>query len=211
MTEPHRCGFIPSMQCKTVNPKTQPPSLLEGLVDQKLQKLNVQPLVETAFSEADRKIFWKKVKIGKPNECWEWQGARNKNGYGEFYPEFRNRVGSCLAHRCALVISGTPLNGKYFALHSCDNPPCCNPAHLRLGTPLTNRQDAVLRDRIRNTFAYGERHGRHKLTTSQVMEIRVSKLKNSELSKIYKVTQATISRIISGARWAHIPLPDNGD
>lgn len=89
--------------------------------------------------------FWELIdQSDGPDACWPWLGERVANGYGCTYIKSR-RV---LAHRMALMLSmGEPPDGKPQALHSCDNRPCCNPAHLRWGTPADNIADCVERGR----------------------------------------------------------------
>lgn len=77
--------------------------------------------------------------------CVEFVGAKNRDGYGVLS---RAVNGSRLAHRAALAEAlGRPLEG--IVLHSCDNPPCINPAHLREGTHADNIADAMSRGRNR--------------------------------------------------------------
>jgi hypothetical protein len=74
-----------------------------------------------------------------PDECWEWLGPRNNENYG--------RVGTQYAHRVACERAhGTPTPGQV-AMHSCDNPPCVNPAHLSWGTQSENVRDGWARTR----------------------------------------------------------------
>ena len=67
--------------------------------------------------------------------CWEWQMYRNRQGYG------KSRI--WLSHRIAI---NAPVGTS--ALHSCDNPPCCNPLHLRLGTTQENLTEAMAKGRL---------------------------------------------------------------
>lgn len=78
-----------------------------------------------------------------PDECWPWNRGRNKKGYGYFRKNGKYE----LAHREALRRSGVTVPDDKNVLHSCDNPPCCNPAHLRTGTQQENNQDMVDRQR----------------------------------------------------------------
>jgi hypothetical protein len=77
-------------------------------------------------------------------DCLEYTGARSKNGYGVIWVD-----GKWLgAHRLAWALANNkPVpNGKHI-LHSCDNPPCCEPGHLRPGTRSQNMVDMVARGR----------------------------------------------------------------
>lgn len=92
--------------------------------------------------------FWAKVdKSGGPDACWPWTGCRNRQGYGATTLGGK-RTG---AHRVALALVTGPIPEGRFACHKCDNPPCCNPAHLYAGTPLDNARDSSRRGRrLRN-------------------------------------------------------------
>lgn len=85
-----------------------------------------------------------KVAVGAPSACWPWRGARSGGGYG------MTRLGDGMvpAHRAVwqLTYAATALP-QYVIRHRCDNPPCCNPAHLEIGTELQNYNDAVTRGR----------------------------------------------------------------
>ena len=72
-----------------------------------------------------------------PNgECMEWTGTRNEHGYGGLRVDGR----LVKAHRFAYELACGPIPDGLDVLHSCDNPPCCNPAHLELTTHLTNQR-----------------------------------------------------------------------
>ena len=79
--------------------------------------------------------FWAKVEKRGPNECWPWRAKRQMRGgdYGHFE--------SKLAHRIAFELHYGIAPGNKCVCHSCDNPPCCNPAHLWLGTRKENMDD----------------------------------------------------------------------
>ena len=78
------------------------------------------------------------------DECWEWKGARVKGGYGN-----RGIGGgrSALTHRLAYEWVYGPIPAGMHVLHRCDNPPCCNPAHLFLGTERDNALDKCRKGR----------------------------------------------------------------
>lgn len=91
--------------------------------------------------------FWSKVDIRQTEECWPWVAkSRHWNGYGvmRISSMGRNVVASRIS--CFLAF-GPPPAGLKNSLHSCDNPACCNPAHLRWGSPKDNAADAIERKR----------------------------------------------------------------
>lgn len=144
--------------------------------------------------------FWSNVdKVAGPNACWPWLAGTNDHGYGLF---FRGKGISRLAHRFALELSSgcAPPRGL-FVLHSCDNPPCCNPQHLRTGTHRDNVTDMVERGRSANMR--NERSGTAILTDAQVGEIRASWLAGAtqaELGRQYGVSAWHVSQIVRVTR-----------
>lgn len=86
--------------------------------------------------------FWDNVKRGEPAECWPWTRAHNGRGYGRL--RFKGKYEA--AHRVAFELAAGR-RPELHVLHSCDNPKCCNPAHLREGTALDNSRDMVERGR----------------------------------------------------------------
>lgn len=86
-----------------------------------------------------------------PRGCWPWTASTTPHGYGHFMVSATYRT---YAHRWFLGhLRGRPLGHGELAIHSCDNPPCVNPAHLRVGTQIDNMQDCVARGRHRNPIA----------------------------------------------------------
>lgn len=95
--------------------------------------------------EALLRRFWSKVTKG--DGCWEWHGARFKQGYGIL------TIGgkSLLAHRVSVELStGKPIPEGMLVCHHCDNPPCVRPDHLFVGTDGDNVRDCVQKGRNRN-------------------------------------------------------------
>lgn len=97
--------------------------------------------------------------------CWEWSGSRHPTGYG-FVGIGRQKVD--YAHRISWVLANGEIPDGMFVCHSCDNPPCLNPAHLFLGTVEDNNRDMFVKRR----HAYGERNGHAMLSDSDVEKIR---------------------------------------
>lgn len=91
--------------------------------------------------------FWAKVERRGPDECWPWVGARKPRGYGNVRIDGKYR----LAHRVAWELAtGTTIPSGCIVMHRCDNPPCCNPAHLLMGTMKDNTAD--MRRKGRDSF-----------------------------------------------------------
>jgi hypothetical protein len=97
--------------------------------------------------------FWSKVAKSGKNECWPWT-AKSKHwlGYGLFTIANGKPGGiKVVSSRIACFLEHGPAPElKPHALHSCDNPPCCNPKHLRWGTQKDNASDAKERNRLKN-------------------------------------------------------------
>lgn len=155
-----------------------------------------QRSVSTLFcSDACR--FWSKVDRREARECWPWLGPVDRDGYGLFDTSVELR-----ANRAAFRFSKGDIPQGLLICHSCDNPICCNPAHLWLGTPKANTVDSVVKRR-----RVGARTGKVKLTDSAVAVIR-GRLSAGELPRDlaieFGVESSTIDRIKAGRSWPHI-------
>lgn len=152
--------------------------------------------VVTRSQSAER--FWAKVDKRGPNECWPFTGARMDQGYGMYGVEGKIKK----AHRVAYVLThGAEPTGD--VRHSCDNPPCCNPAHLFDGTTLDNVLDMESKGRSRHPR--GSENGRAKLSDEQVRAIRSDSRTQMQIAADYDVSQVLISQIKRRVRWGHIP------
>jgi hypothetical protein len=135
------------------------------------------------------------------NNCMEWQLMRDE-GYGKYRINQKKVVVSRVV--CELVY-GSPDAGQQ-ALHSCDNPPCINPDHLRWGTANDNNQDKIERGRLK-----GERHPRAKFSDAQILELKqmiVAGYPSNEIITKFKISKESFYGIKSGKDWAHIKLSD---
>jgi hypothetical protein len=93
--------------------------------------------------------FWSRVQIPAPcfdySPCWNWQGSLDRHGYGQFKLGFG--LSPLRAHRIAYEACKGEIPEGMHVLHSCDNPRCCNPDHLRVGTHADNMADREARGR----------------------------------------------------------------
>ncbi len=98
---------------------------------------------DAAIVAVDVKRFSAMIDRGNIDDCWPYRGYIGKDGYGQFWVRGHGNV---RAHRVALALHvGGIASG--IVLHSCDNPVCCNPHHLRVGTHADNVRDRVSRGR----------------------------------------------------------------
>ena len=144
------------------------------------------------MSPQDATRFWSHVDVRTPDECWPWTGGKSSKGYGRFYYDGRHRTAS----RVAYELENSPL-GSAEARHTCDNPPCCNPAHLIPGTHAQNMRDMAIR----------ERTPRRKLTARDVREIRRRRAGGAPVSLLaqrYGVTPSNVSQIVHRRTWKHV-------
>lgn len=137
---------------------------------------------------------------GGPDECWPWQGFRYK-GYGRVAVTVDGAVRVIGAHRIAYEAAYGPIPAGLTVLHRCDNPPCCNPAHLFLGTNTDNNADRDAKGRQ----AKGERQGAAKLTAQDVVLIRASDETFVVLAERFGVSAITVAQASRGATWSHLP------
>ncbi len=189
------------MARKKIDRTTTPPRLVKTLE------------IDVAAIDPDR--FWAKVcrddGQGPGGECWEWRGEGKGDGYGKF----RTPGGPRGAHRVAHSLAIGPIPDGMVVMHLCDNPPCCNPAHLRADYFIANVADRDAKGR--QNFPYGERMPKHRLTTAQVVRMRedyaARVLSSADLSRKYGVSQPMVSMIVRGKAWraAGGPISPNRD
>lgn len=149
------------------------------------------------------KRFWPKVdKSGGPDACWPFTGFCDEHRRGQIGAGKRGQ-GQLKAHRVAWELTNGPIKPGLFVCHHCDNPPCCNPSHLFLGTHEDNMLDMAAKRRSR----HGEQHYHHKLTEVAAREI-LSRTRCGELLDFiaadYGVHPSTVGDIRDRVTWKHL-------
>ena len=136
-------------------------------------------------------------KTSSPKGCWIWTAYKDRKGYGIFQSRRANRV--------AFEMYKGHIPDGQLVRHKCDDPSCCNPDHLELGTHQDNMNDMIERGRQANRN--GELNGRAKLTEDDVREIRVllgTGIIQKEIAERFGISQITISRIKRKQAWSYL-------
>lgn len=153
--------------------------------------------------------FWRLVLVCGPDMCWPWLACRNKAGYGTFGIHEKDNVksGSKRSHLSSRV-SYWLMNGVWpvAALHTCDNPACCNPRHIFSGTRKDNFIDMKIKGR--HTQATGTDYPQAKLTDNIVSQIR-HEVKScgascQDIARRMGLNASTIYDAVSSRTWAHV-------
>lgn len=150
-----------------------------------------------APSHGSSEAFLRQHVDATTNDCIEWPYGKNGNGYGLAVVGGIQRTASnwmCrLAHGEPFLIWGQ-------AAHSCRNPGCVNPRHLRWATHAENMADK----NEDGTSNHGERNGKTKLTADDVRAIRAAPPKLGPLMEKYGMSRDGIVKIRNRTRWAHV-------
>ena len=162
-----------------------------------MSALSFAPVTIPAFSpmlmnESDEARFWSHVNVRGIDDCWEWQATLDADDYGVFKLSGKQWK----AHRLTyLLTNGVIPEGKIVRHAVCNNPACCNPRHLDIGTQQDNMDDKVRAGRQASI-----------ITDAQAQEIRdlyaSGDYTQTELGERYGISQGAIHDIIVGGTWA---------
>ena len=165
-------------------------------------------------SEEER--FWEKVDIKADEECWEWLGSKDPDGYGYFTKESHGmgeqKGKTIMAHRYSLMmkLKNFDLPASVLTRHTCDNRSCVNPNHLIEGSAKENSQDMV----ERNRQTCGQKHYCAKMseeTAKKIIEEYTADKQNGRLygslerlAERYNLSKQVVYRLVSGQTWKHL-------
>lgn len=141
-------------------------------------------------------------KLLKPNgDCLEWTGATHRQGYG--FTRLNDKM--VTTHRLAYKLEHGHIPEDKIVCHTCDNPVCCKPEHLFVGTQQDNMNDKTVKGR--GNQPKGDAHGGHKLTEEQVLEIRElvkTSMIQKDIADMYGIGRSNVSAIKLRKKWKHI-------
>lgn len=153
---------------------------------------------------------WDKVERRHWKQCWPWIGkCRSSFGYGRMDVDgiegvYAHRVAYLSAYPGSISLKDDGTR-QQCVLHHCDNPACCNPRHLFLGSHQDNMSDKKAKGRAphyRSTES-----PRAKLTEEDVFWIRIQKkygATKKALAMLYEVSEATISGACYGRHYKDV-------
>jgi len=128
--------------------------------------------------------------------CWNWKRATRKDGYViTWYNGSTDYI-----HRVSYRVFKGDFDSNFIIRHKCDNPSCCNPDHLLIGSDQDNSTDMVSRDRQ----AKGSLVGTAKLTEEIVVMIRSLSGSSQQLAKFFDCSKTTIKDIRNNKIWKHV-------
>lgn len=145
------------------------------------------------------------------DDCLVYAGARDKDGYGVIQYRRKPRRTHRLVWSWA---NEADIPAGMVVMHKCDNPPCCNPEHLRLGTVADNNADRSAKGRTTRSgpnvphHPNGELHPMHRLSEDEVRQIRRwvrEGWTQASVADYFNISRASVSLIVNRKPWGHVP------
>ena len=158
----------------------------------------------TGINSAAFARFWSNVAVTRdPSECWPWVGGefQGRGGYGRFSVNGGGRR----AHIVAYELANGPVPHGIMVRHACDNPPCCNPAHLLCGTAADNSRDRSARGR--SADRRGALHPLARLDEAAIGEIRkLAEMgrRHADIASEFGISRQHVGKIARRENWSHV-------
>ena len=135
----------------------------------------------------------------RDDDCWGWTGGLVKDGYASFSWDGKRH----LAHRLSYEVHKGPIPKGKCVCHTCDNPWCCKPDHLWVGTEQENQDDMYRKGR--DPLRFGENNPGAVLNEDKVREIKrllaEGRHKQTEIGAMFRVSKGAIWDIKHGKNW----------
>lgn len=150
-----------------------------------------------------RRLWTKIDRSAGPDGCWPWRGWANCDGYGYIWI---NDEGYRVTRVLYFLTYGT-IDDTLLVCHDCDNPRCCNPAHLWQGTIADNHADMCAKGRV----AKGDRHGMrahpetHSRGDQHWARLKPEALARGERNGNTHLTEANVREILAAPKQRGIP------
>ena len=201
---------IPAVPSMERNPGSSPNgsnSLEENALSKRALRMRTPLSVRTVLLNGFKRdylkaLFFHRVDKRSEDECWPWAGYIGPWGYGVFGIARKQMPAT---HVAWFLETGELPPAGFLLMHSCDNPPCVNVRHLKVGTDADNHADRDAKGRLPR----GDRRWNAKLTEANVREartLRAAGLTYRELAARYGVDKKAIERAVKGQTWDHVPM-----
>lgn len=186
--------------------------MIKKIVNQRQRRLAMRTYHQVPLEYVNRSNFHRWIR--KTDSCWIWTRGGTSGGgpvrYGLFNVQVPTPWGRATllqaAHRIAFALAKGQIPEGMEVLHSCDNPRCVRPSHLRAGTAAENAADKMARGRHR----YGAMINTAKLTSAEVLKIRRRYAKgagNTALAEAFGIRPTTVKKITGGSIWRSVGGP----
>jgi len=165
-------------------------------------------MFDMVIKQTHKQAFDRHVLRQTDNECWPAvRGGYNKPGWHVTWKVGGKKL---LAHRVSWELHNGEIPDGLCVLHKCDNPKCCNPAHLFLGTRADNVSDMWQKNRANPGNPKGRKFGpsaHRKLSSAQVEQV-FHLYKNGktqrEIATLYGTTDVTVGNILRGCTYTEL-------
>jgi hypothetical protein len=143
--------------------------------------------------------FWRFVRRGARDACWQWTGSEYPTGYGRYRFRSGDRELAVYAHRAAYALTFGWIQPELEVIHRCDERACCNPAHLE-AVPAGERMRRTHANRARPTKLA-------KLTPARVAQLRKLKqgrpeIRARDVAPRFGISVQHLHDIWRGGSWA---------